>query len=493
MFKTKETRDFAKNGKEQKLFLWCVIIFALITILPLFVISLYNHPSADDFAYAVETHMVWKSTRNIFLVIKEAVMTSISYWNRWQGLYTSAFLLALEPGIFGEQYYRITGFLTIGTILIGNLIFCLYVLNKRLGAAKLTATAFGMVITFLMLHWMPSTVEGLYWYNGAMNYTFCYGILLVLFCIVLSLCQEQSKSGLILKCISGIILACALSGGNHVTAFAGLLAVAGILGFCLILKKKNYALRVGIVLLFETAGFLLNILSPGTKVRSNAFEESQGVFWTIWNSVRYLLDRMDGWVGLALIVCMILMLPFIFQCVRRIRKDKKFDFRYPLLVFIASVGFLAAMCCPSYYAMGAIGAGRLVNVIYFAFVLLAFLNTFYVCGWLDEKFDFGEFQWKMPWTLTVLVLSFGMIVGCYGNAAGYIAWNSVSSGEALAYSLEADARYNLYINSEGQDVEVEAFSFYPQLLYYEDITEDAEDWRNQQVREYFELNSVVRK
>ena len=104
MFKTKETRDFAKNSKEQKIFLWCVIIFAMVTILPLFVISLYNHPSADDFAYAVETHMVWKSTRNIFLVIKEAVMTSISYWNRWQGLYTSAFLLSLEPGIFGEQY-----------------------------------------------------------------------------------------------------------------------------------------------------------------------------------------------------------------------------------------------------------------------------------------------------------------------------------------------------------------------------------------------------
>ena len=357
MFKTKETRDFVKNRKGQKLFLWCVIIFALITILPLLMISLYNHPSADDFAYAVETYTVWKSTRNIFLVIKEAVMTSIGYWNRWQGLYTSAFLLALEPGIFGEQYYRITGFLTIGTILIANLIFCLYVLYKRLGT-------FGMVTTVLMLHWMPSTVEGLYWYNGAMNYTFFYGVLLVLICTVLSLCQEQKKSSLILKCISGILLACALSGGNHVTAFSGLLAVAGVLGFCLKLKKRKYALRVGIVLLFETAGFLLNILSPGTKVRANAFEESHSVFGTIWNSIRYLLDRIDSWVGLALIVCIILMLPFVFQCVRRIRIEKKFDFHCPLLVFIASVGFLIAMCCPSYYAMGAIGAGRLVNVIY---------------------------------------------------------------------------------------------------------------------------------
>ena len=489
---TKEMRNFSKGGKEQNLFLWCVIIFVLVTILPLFVISFYNHPSADDFAYAVETHMVWKSTRNIFLVMKEAVMTSVGYWNRWQGLYTSAFLLALEPGIFGEQYYRITGFLTIGTIITGNLMFSLYVLHKRLGVTKLIATAFGMVITFLMLHWMPSAVEGVYWYNGAVNYTFFYGVLLILICTVLNVCQEQGKR-VVLKCILGIILALILSGGNHVTAFTGLLVVAGILGFCLVLKKNHYVLRVGIVFLFETAGFLLNILSPGTKVRSNAFEETKGVFWTIWNAVSYLLNRIDDWVGLPIIVCIILMLPFVFQCVRRIRIEKKFDFRYPLLVFIASVGLLTAMCCPSYYAMGAIGAGRLVNVIYFAFVLLMFVNAFYVCGWLDRKFDFAEFSWNYNWTLTVLVLCLGMFAGCYKNSAGYLAWHSVSSGEALAYSLEADARYNMYINSKGQEVEVTSFDFYPALLYYDDITEDPEDWRNQQVREYYELKSVVRK
>ena len=90
-----------RNNK--RIFLWCVLILTAASIIPLLMISFYNHPSADDFAYAVETHMVWKSTRNIFLVLRQAVATSVKYWNRWQGLYTSAFLLALEPGIFGEQ------------------------------------------------------------------------------------------------------------------------------------------------------------------------------------------------------------------------------------------------------------------------------------------------------------------------------------------------------------------------------------------------------
>ena len=173
--------------KNRQILLWSVLILTVASIIPLLMISLYNHPSADDFAYAAETHMVWKSTRNMFLVLKQAVATSVKYWNRWQGLYTSAFLLALEPGIFGEQYYRITGFLTVGTIVVSNLIFSFYILHKRLGTDKLSALTLGMLISFLMLQWMPSTVEGLYWYNGAVNYTFFFGLLLLLICVVIDL------------------------------------------------------------------------------------------------------------------------------------------------------------------------------------------------------------------------------------------------------------------------------------------------------------------
>lgn len=482
------------QDRKQKIFLWGVIAAAAVTILPLLMLSVYDHPSADDFAYAEATHAVWKSTGNLFLVIKEAVRTSMSYWNRWQGLYTSAFLLALEPGIFGEQYYGITGFLTIGTILIANLTFCWYVLHRRLHASGLTASAFGMLLSFLMLQFMPSGVEGLYWYNGAMNYTFFYGVLMLLFCMVLELCQEQKKTAAAAgKCLVGMLLAAALSGGNHVTAFTGLLLTAAVWGSNLLTKNKQGGMRVGMVFAVETAGFLLNVLSPGTRVRSGAFEEPKGVFRTVWNALLYLLERINGWIGLAMIVCVVLMLPVIFDCVKKIRSEQGFQFRCPLLVFAGSVGLLTAMCCPSYYAMGAIGAGRLVNIIYFAFVVLVFGNVFYVCGWLSERFAERSFEWSGSWILTVVLLTFGMLAGCWRSMAGTLAWNSLRSGEALAYSMEADARYNLYLNSKGQDVEVPSFSFYPQLLYYEDLTEDPDDWRNLQVEEYYGLNSVVRK
>lgn len=480
------------NRKEKK-FLWTIITLAALSIVPLLWISLYNHPAADDFDYAMGTYAVWKSSRNLFAVIKEAAATSVRFWHKWQGLYTSAFILALEPAIFGEQYYRITGFLTVGTIVFSNLLFFVYVLHRRLRCHTLTAVSFAAVSACLMLQRMPSAVEGLYWYNGAMNYTFFFGLLIVLTCLVLELCREQKKGWLIVKMFLAVLTAVALSGGNHVTAFAGLLVTAGIFAGMIFLKKKSYAQRVFLVLLFEAAGFLLNISSPGTRVRASAFAEPKGVIWTLWNALVFLMEQMNRWIGLAVISAIVLLLPFFWKEAKGVYERTGFSFSYPLAVLLASIALMGAMLCPSYYAMGAAGAGRLVNVIYFAFILLVFVNAFYCCGYLAVKLKFPEFSWKSGWTLTIILIGTGAVLGSFKSSAGYSAWQSVVSGEAGLYSQEADARYNLYINSGGKDVEVRSFSVYPQLLYFDDITEDAGDWRNENVTEYYGLSSVVRK
>lgn len=467
-----------------------MITLAALSIVPLLWISLYNHPSADDFDYAFGTYAAWKSSRNILAVIKEAAATSVRFWHKWQGLYTSAFLLALEPAIFGEQYYRITGFLTVGTVVLSNLIFSVYVLHRRLKCRVLTAAAFAAASACLMLQWMPSAVEGLYWYNGAMNYTFFFGLLLVVVCLILELCRKQKKGRLVMKLILTVVLAVALSGGNHVTAFAGLLLTAGIFACMMILKKKSYAGRVLGVLIFQTAGFLLNVSSPGTRVRASAFAEPKGILWTVWNALVFLMEQMNRWLGLAVIAALVLLLPFLWREAKGIYERTGFKFSYPLAVLLASIALMGAMLCPSYYAMGAAGAGRLVNVIYFAFVLLVFINAFYLCGYLGVSLHFSEFSWKSGWTLTIVLVGVGALIGCTKSSAGYSAWQSASSGEAGLYSQEADARYNLYINSKGEDVEVSPFSVYPQLLYFDDITEDAADWRNQNVTEYYGLKNV---
>lgn len=149
--------------KRKHIYLCVIIGLTLLGILPLLQLSFYNHPSADDYMYATNTYRVWNETHSLLQVLKEAVVTSAEFYQNWQGLYTSAFILALQPAIFGEGYYALTGFLMLGILYAGNFYFTDYVLHKRLQCSRLESFACGCIISFVMVQWMPSVVQGLYW------------------------------------------------------------------------------------------------------------------------------------------------------------------------------------------------------------------------------------------------------------------------------------------------------------------------------------------
>lgn len=163
----------------------CLIALLIASVIPLIVISQYNHPSADDFAYADTTFREWNNSHSLLRLLGEAIATSKRFFYGWQGLYSSAFFLALHPAVFGEAYYSWTGVIML--CMIGGVTCALFVcLVKRLaGGSVLDGIAIGCVASFLMIQWMPSCVEGLYWYNGAVNYGLFYAIMLFLVCTVI--------------------------------------------------------------------------------------------------------------------------------------------------------------------------------------------------------------------------------------------------------------------------------------------------------------------
>ena len=182
--------------KKENIYLWSVIILAVLSALPLLWLSFYNHPSADDYMYAAETYRVWNETHSIWQVIKAAVQTSAEFYENWQGLYVSAFVLALQPAVFGEQFYALTGFFMFAILYGGNLFFCHQVFYRQLGCRRLESTAYGCMLSFVMVQWMPSVVQGLYWFNGAMNYVLFFALLEVFFCLLLTIekdCVPRKK------------------------------------------------------------------------------------------------------------------------------------------------------------------------------------------------------------------------------------------------------------------------------------------------------------
>ena len=86
-------------------------------------LGMYAMPQVDDFRYGSLTKHAWDNTHNYYEVIKKAFTVVKQTYYDWQGTYSAIFMMALQPGIFGTEYYSIsTPFLLI-TLLIGIYFF----------------------------------------------------------------------------------------------------------------------------------------------------------------------------------------------------------------------------------------------------------------------------------------------------------------------------------------------------------------------------------
>lgn len=219
----------------------------------------------------------------------------------------------------------------------GNLIICMYFTTRFMSATKIDALVLGLGVSFLSIQWMPSIVEGVYWYNGAMNYGLFYFLLQILVCTLTEylFCKEKGKQ-IVFLIISGVI-AFIIEDGNHVTAFVGLLFVLLLWGVAIV--RKNKIVGCSVVTLVTISGFLLNIMSPGTKIRADAVGDvGGGITKTIYFSIKQVVLDIKEWSGIHLILIILCLTPILFQLASNIRKDWGYTFKYPLLVLVFLFG-----------------------------------------------------------------------------------------------------------------------------------------------------------
>ena len=82
-------RSLSLNGR---LCLIMSIIF-IFSLIPLLHIGLYAHAAGDDYAYGLAAHLCWKETHSLPAVIQTVFENTKSYYQTWQGTWSSIFLL----------------------------------------------------------------------------------------------------------------------------------------------------------------------------------------------------------------------------------------------------------------------------------------------------------------------------------------------------------------------------------------------------------------
>ena len=470
-----------------------VITVTVVLLLPILRLAFYNSPCADDFNYSAQTYHAWNQTHSLWAVLGEAVGTARNYWYVWQGTYSAAIVMAFQPGIFGFGWYALGTFLLVGSIVAANAFLAWYLLRRKGGTSKVQFLYIGALLTLCSIQFMPSPVQGLYWYNGACYYVLFHSLQMFYYCLLISLWKKSSGKLSIGKIILGILLSVVIAGCNYVTAFGSILVLACAVLLGGVLKSRRAALMYALFLVITLVGFYINAASPGTEVRASSINMQTGLkaaVIAICNSILAGCSFTVEWTTFPVLGCAVLSALVLYPLAGRVGEKTGFRFPYPPLVTVLSVAWLSAMFCPPMYAEGDAGAGRLINIVYFDYVLLLFLNVFYYSGWFQTRICAKRERLYRGYRVALVLSVVAICAGLY-SAVSAKAVRSITNGEAELYAQESLERYEIYMQSAGKDVRVDSYSVKPELLYFDDITEDPGDWRNQSLAQYYDVASVA--
>ena len=483
------------------------LIIYLVSLIPILWIGIYNYPTADDYSIGSNSRQAWAASHSIIQALYQAILRAVEDWLTWMGYFTSNFLMALPPSVFGEKFYALTTVIMVGAISLSTVYLLHQILVKFLGADKDITRCITWITLLFTIQCMVGRVEAFYWYCGAANYMLTHAMAIWFYGLLISQAvnRETDKAGKrIFACIMTSILGFLVGGGNQMTALNAAIILVVAAGWLTL--KKNW--KRNRMVIFPMAsfylGFLLNIAAPGNWVRAegaSGMNPIKAVFISLLYGLEYCMSQWTDW---TVIMMFLLLIPLFWRAVDKIC----FTFSYPLIVAWFAFGLVSAMRTPPLFAVGNIGAARLQAVTFTMYMLTAVLCEGYVIGWFKKRYreekrpsekknPLEEKQLSKNAAIymggCLMFLFFGAALTVAAEPHYYTstsAFTDLVNGSAKAYGQALEERSVLY-NSGEKDIMVEPLPAQPVLLYFSDITTDKEDWQNRGLCRYYGLNSVV--
>lgn len=524
-----------------------IVIYALFLI-PVLVIGKYDYPSADDFSMGLGTRLVYEATGSLLAVAGKILSETVRYYRTWIGYFTSCLFTTVSPATFGEAWYALTPAVILLALHVGVAVFFYALMEKALGMNRYARRCMTVLALFLMVQRMPEgslRVEAFYWYSGAGNYTltFSAGLLYLAF-YVLSVCGVRSKNRslfLVLACIMGFLA----GGGNYLSALS--FAVVSVLFAVYLVKMKTRQgenSRMGRLCVigsllpaaFYLCGFAVSCLSPGNRIRGGEAEgygALKSILLSLYYTLSYPLNQWMNWAVLLILALagVIFWMGFAEiefsganakasgaaasekagETVRGAAAPEKagngaqavhLGFTAPFPAAVLAYGIVSCVVTPALYAQGNMDAGRIQSTFWLHAVLVLLLLEWYLVGGLYRRFSKEQnasavscLQNGAGGFVRAILLFFIVfsLLAVKGNPDFYTGTSAVSElldGSAAQYGRENEERLRILKNPREQDAVLPRYTVQPNLLYFEDVSEDPDDWINQKMSEYYGKNSI---
>jgi hypothetical protein len=447
----------------RKALAWISVWLLVLSILPLYAISFYNHPFYDDFGFSLLTRDAWQESGSFAAVLDAAWRNTVGIRQTWQGMYTASFISAMQPGIYGEGHYWIATAVLLTGFLLALAFFLWQTLRRGLGVDLSSFWIAFSGLASLMIHFIPDVTEAFFWFNGGVGYTLmaCFALVAAGLWLRMERAHTRGKTALLFGL--ALVFVVLLGGGSYtLLLLCSLLALlAALWAFAVKRPKKWLHLLLCLALL---GCFAFSMTAPGNLVRAKTLAGGMSAPMAVAQSFYFGLALMGHWFSLPMAAIMALLSFLMAPALRQSRCA----FSRPVWVTLLAACLFCAQLSPTLFTGNYLGDGRVQNITFFTYVLMIHGLVLYWTGWLLRR---AENRSVSPaanapaipaataraisppargslLTLVAVLLIVGSIAfhpdGAEGygpmNLAGGSALRSLLRGEAQAYDLEMDAR-----------------------------------------------------
>lgn len=470
-----------------------LLIATVLLLLPMIIVSFYSHPSADDYNYGIFTMNVFKE-KGIIALIEGMFKSIYRSYNMWQGTFSAVALFSLNPSVLGHNFYFLTTIIVLSVFFVSVFMLFNQILYKSLKVDKIVYYIVEMIFTMICIQTIPDKTQAFYWWNGASYYMIFFSLELIEIALLIKVYIYNKETKI--NRLTTPLLVLFISGGNYITALQQIIVLFLLNIYLLFVKKDKSALHL---LVIAILGLGVSAIAPGNKYRARMLS-GMSPLKSIFMSFVYAWRKTIEWfkpLNIFIILIMVLMITPYYE-------NTNYKFKCPLLVILLSYCIFAAEFTPTLYSTASIGEGRLWNIMYISFLLLLFLNLIYIVGFFRRKLvennvikkGFIKKTYKILSLYNVFFISFVVLfisVNVYNNKfyiTSYSCYFILHDNQARVYDMEYKERIKLLEDNNIKDVEFKEFSKYPYPLFYSDVGEDINDWRNVPIATIYNKNSV---
>lgn len=459
----------------------------LVSILPVLIMAFYSRPLWDDFSSLTVERYIAEHYGKALALISPFIYSIYNYFS-WQGTYSAEILFAMQPGAWPIPVYWITTFIIVGSIVLGYLLLFRTVAKKCFNTKAVYGTIIALLLLLVQFQYVPYIHQAFYWYNGAIYYSFYYGILFIEMSVIINLicleCVTKKQTWLI--CIFAFFIA----GGNYSTALVNCLLLIMFSLYLYIQKHSSFRLvrKISIVAI---VGLIISIIAPGNQVRS-VQNTGMSPMMAIKQSIIFAVKSIIDWFGIlqfGLLLCLIVLAYFVVR-------GSMIKFRFPVIALIIMFGLFAAQIAPPFYGLSSPGDKRQINMYYYSCYPLLAAATIYIVGWLNNNFSektalIGKYS-KVIVMVGIVIMVLGAISRGIDTTNGYKITGDLVHGRASAYAKEYDDIIEQI--KTGDDI-----VYVPEMTQYTNsfdklyIDEVPLYWVNSAMAEYFYKEKIILK